>query len=35
MISLVSPGEYLILLIGLGASICVGIGAFVYALFKR
>ena len=35
MPSLVSPLEYLILLMGLGAAIVVGIGAFIYALFKR
>jgi len=35
MPSLVTGPEYAILLIGLGASILFGIGAFIYSLFKR
>jgi len=35
MLSLVTGPQYLVLMMGLGAAILVGIGAFVYALFKR
>ena len=35
MPSLITGNEYIIYLLGLGAAICVGVGAFVYALFKR